>query len=214
MKRTVLFVMAMCLGLNLMAQEKEPFCCVKQGAELKYVTTDAKGNETGTSVTKVTAATGSDGNYNVAMTITLYVNGNQMFSPMNVTTTVTDGNASVALGGGAAIEMTTDVPLIPARLAVGLELGTGSIVMNMGGIKTTQEIHTHKVVGREQLTTPAGTFDCYIVEQTYTAKMAFIKAKGSQKVWYARGIGTVKTETYDKRGKLSTQQILVSATGL
>ncbi len=214
MKRTVLFVMAMCLGLNLMAQEKEPFCCVKQGAELKYVTTDAKGNETGTSTTKVTAAAGSDGNYNIAMTITLYVNGNQMFNPMNVTTTVTDGNASVALGGGAAIEMTTDVPLIPARLAVGLELGTGSIVMNMGGIKTTQEIHTHKVVGREQLTTPAGTFDCYIVEQTYTAKMAFIKAKGSQKVWYARGIGNVKTETYDKRGKLSTQQILVSATGI
>lgn len=214
MKKTVLFVMAMCLSLNLMAQEKEPFCCVKQGAELKYVTTDAKGNETGTSTTKVTAAAGSDGNYNIAMTITLYVNGNQMFNPMNVTTTVTDGNASVALGGGAAIEMTTDVPLIPARLAVGLELGTGSIVMNMGGIKTTQEIHTHKVVGREQLTTPAGTFDCYIVEQTYTAKMAFIKAKGSQKVWYARGIGNVKTETYDKRGKLSTQQILVSATGL
>lgn len=214
MKRTVLFVMALCLGLNLMAQEKEPFCCVKQGAELKYVTTDAKGNETSTSTTKVTAAAGSDGNYNIAMTITLYVNGNQMFNPMNVTTTVTDGNASVALGGGAAIEMTTDVPLIPARLAVGLELGTGSIVMNMGGIKTTQEIHTHKVVGREQLTTPAGTFDCYIVEQTYTAKMAFIKAKGSQKVWYARGIGNVKTETYDKRGKLSTQQILVSATGL
>ena len=214
MKRTVLFVMAMCLSLNLMAQEKEPFCCVKQGAELKYVTTDAKGNETGTSTTKVTAAAGSDGNYNIAMTITLYVNGNQMFNPMNVTTTVTDGNASVALGGGAAIEMTTDVPLIPARLAVGLELGTGSIVMNMGGIKTTQEIHTHKVVGREELTTPAGTFDCYIVEQTYTAKMAFIKAKGSQKVWYARGIGNVKTETYDKRGKLSTQQILVSATGL
>lgn len=214
MKKTVLFVMALCLGLNLMAQEKEPFCCVKQGAELKYVTTDAKGNETGTSVTKVTAATGSDGNYNVAMTIALYVNGNQMFSPMNVTTTVTDGNASVALGGGAAIEMTTDVPLIPPRLAVGLELGTGSIVMNMGGIKTTQEIHTHKVVGREELTTPAGTFDCYIVEQTYTAKMAFIKAKGSQKVWYARGIGNVKTEIYDKRGKLSTQQILVSVTGL
>lgn len=214
MKRILLFAMALCLGLNLAAQEKEPFCCVKQGAELKYLTTDAKGNETGTSTTKITSATGSDGNYNVAMTVTMYVNGTQLFSPMNITTTVTDGNASVALGGGAAIEMATDVPLIPPHLAVGLELGTGNIVMNVGGIKTTQEIHTHKVVGREELTTPAGTFDCYIIEQTYTAKMAFIKAKGSQKVWYARGIGNVKTETYDKKGKLSTQQILISATGL
>ena len=213
MKRFALSILALCLCLNLWAQ-KEPFCCVKQGAELKYVTTDKKGNETGTSTTKITSATGSDGNYTVSQTITLYVNGNQMFNPMNITTTVKEGYASVALGGGAAIDMTTDVPLIPPRLAVGLELATGTIEINMGGIKTSQEIHTHKVVGREELTTPAGTFDCYIVEQTYTAKMAFIKAKGSQKVWYARGIGNVKTETYDKRGKLSTQQILISATGL
>ncbi len=212
MKKTILTLMAVCLAALAWGQEKEPFCCVTQGAELKYVTTDAKGNETGTSVTKINSVSGADGNYQISQTITLYMNGTQFMKPMEITSTIKDGNASVALGGGMAVEMSSAVPLIPARLAVGLELDCGEIVATVAGIKTTQIIESHKVVAREELTTPAGTFDCYVVEQVYTAKMAFIKAKGSQKVWYARGVGNVKTETYDKRGKLSSAQILTSFT--
>lgn len=212
MKRLILSIMALCLMANAWAQE--PFCCITEGAELKYVTTDAKGNETGTSVTKMNSITGENGNYDITQTITLFVNGTQMLKPMVIESTVKDGDASIALGGGAAIDVSSDVPLIPARLAVGLELGCGEIKVNMGGIKAKQTITLHKVVGREELTTPAGTFDCYIVEQQYTAKLGFIKAKGSQKIWYARGVGNIKTETYDKRGKLSSQQILTSYTGI
>ncbi len=204
--------MAVCLATLVWGQEKEPFCCVTQGAELKYVTTDAKGNETSTSVTKVNSVSGADGNYQVNQTITLYMGGTQFMKPMEIDAVIKDGNASVALGGGMAVEMSSSVPVIPARLAVGLELDCGEIVVTVAGIKTTQTIESHKVVAREELTTPAGTFDCYVVEQVYTAKMAFIKAKGSQKVWYARGVGNVKTETYDKRGKLSSAQILTSYT--
>lgn len=208
MKKLFLSLLASCLLVNAWAQE--PFCCVTEGAELKYVTTDAKGNETGTSTTKINFVAGADGNYDITQTITLYVNGTQILSPMEINSSVRDGDASIALGGGMAIDVTSSVPLVPARLAVGLELDCGEMIVNMAGIKTTQTITSHKVVGREELTTPAGTFDCYIVEQHYTAKMAFIKVTGSQKTWYARGVGNVKTETYDKRGKLSTKQILIS----
>lgn len=214
MKRVIISVVALFIAMGLVGQNRDPFCCVKQGAELKYQTTDAKGNETGTSVTEIIEATGSGGNYNLTQTVTLFANGTQIFSPMTVSTTVTDGNASIALGGGAAIEVSSDVPFIPSDLSVGQELATGTMVINMSGIKSTQEITSHRVVGHEELTTPAGTFDCYIVEQEYVAKVAFIKAKGSQKVWYARGVGNVKTETYDKKGKLASRQILVSAAGL
>ena len=207
MKKTILTTLALCLVTLVWGQEKEPFCCVTQGAELKYVTTDAKGNETGTAVTKINKVSGADGNYDMEQTITLYVNGKK-FIGMDVNSTIKDGAASLALGGGAAIDVSGDVPLIPARLAVGLELDCGEVKVNMGGIKATQKITSHKVVAREELTTPAGTFDCYVVEQEYTAKMAIIKAKGSQKVWYARGVGNIKTEVYDKKGKLSSTQIL------
>ena len=38
--------------------------------------------------------------------------------------------------------------------------------------------------------------------------MLGIKVNGSMKTWYARGIGAVRTDTYDKKGKLSSSQIL------
>ncbi len=204
--------MAMGIAAVAWGQANEPFCCVTQGAELKYVTTDAKGAETGTSVTKINSVIGANGQYQITQTITTYVNGVQLMSPMEVTAFVTDGNASLALGGGMAIELTSQVPVIPSDLAVGKDLGCGEIVMTMAGIKTTQTIESHKVVSRENLTTPAGTFDCFVVEQKYTAKMAFVKVKGIQKIWYSRGVGAVKTETYDKKGNLSTSQVLTSYT--
>lgn len=210
MKRVIFSIIALYMAIGLPAQNREPFCCVKQGAELKYQTTDAKGNETSTSVTKITDVSGFDGNYTLTQTITVFVNGTQMFQPMSVTTTITDGNASMALGGGMAVDITSDVPFIPSNLSVGQELSTGTMIINMNGIKTTQEISSHKVVGQEEINTPAGTFDCFVVEQEYVAKVAFMKVKGSQKIWYARGVGNVKTETYDKKGKISSRQILVS----
>lgn len=210
MKRVIFSIIALYMAIGLPAQNREPFCCVKQGAELKYQTTDAKGNETSTSVTKITDVSGFDGNYTLTQTITVFVNGTQMFQPMSVTTTITDGNASMALGGGMAVDITSDVPFIPSNLSVGQELSTGTMIINMNGIKTTQEISSHKVVGQEEINTPAGTFDCFVVEQEYVATVAFMKVKGSQKIWYARGVGNVKTETYDKKGKISSRQILVS----
>lgn len=201
--------MALCLVTLVWGQEKEPFCCVTQGAELKYATTDATGKETGTAVTKINKVSGTNGNYEMEQTITLYVNGKKLIG-MDINSTVKDGAASLALGGGAAVEVDGNVPLIPADLSVGQELDCGEVKMKMGAITAKQDISSHKVVAQESLTTPAGTFDCYVVEQVYTAKMGFIKAKGTQKIWYARGVGNVKTEVYDKKGKISSTQILTA----
>ncbi len=213
MKRVLLFIMALGYAAAAYGQANEPFCCVTPGAELKYVTTDAKGKkETGSSVTKINSVSGSNGNYTISQTITTYANGAQLMQPMEVTTKVSGGNASVALGGGIAVETDSDIPVIPADLEVGMELKCGTVKVSISGITSEQIIESHKVVAREDLTTAAGTFDCYVVEQVYTTQVAFIKAKGSQKIWYARGVGNVKTETYDKKGKLVSVQALASYT--
>ncbi len=211
MKRIYLFLMAVCLTASAYGQSREPFCCVTPGAELKYVTTDAKGkNETGSSVTKINSVSGSNGDYTISQTVTTYANGTQLMQPMEIKTTITGGNASVALGGGTAVDINSKVPVIPADLEVGMELDCGEIIVTAAGLKTTQTIESHKVVARENLTVPAGAFDCFVVEQVYTAQVAFVKVKGIQKIWYARGVGNVKTEIYNKKGKLASIQTLVS----
>ena len=65
-----------------------------------------------------------------------------------------------------------------------------------------------RIVGRESLQTKAGTFDCFILEETITTKSMMMKDVEKIKAWYAYGIGMVKEITYDKNGKLVSTMIL------
>lgn len=209
MRKILLSILAISLCALSWGQEKEPFCCTKSGAKLVYSTLDAKGNETGSTITTIDSVSGSDGNYSISQTTTVYSGGQALTKPVTTTATVVNGDCSVALGGGLVIDVSSNVPLLPARLAVGLELGTGNLVMNVSGIKMTQTITSNKCVGREEVTTTAGTFDCYVVEQAYSAKLGPIKTTGTTKTYYARGVGMVKQVSLDKRGKVASENVLV-----
>lgn len=58
------------------------------------------------------------------------------------------------------------------------------------------------IVGKEKLVTDAGTFDCFILEETMTTKIMLAKEVEKIKAWYAYGIGMVKEVTYDKKGNV------------
>ena len=65
-----------------------------------------------------------------------------------------------------------------------------------------------RIVGTETLQTPAGSFDCFILEETITTKITIVKDVERVKSWYADGIGLVKEITYDKNGNLISTMIL------
>ena len=65
-----------------------------------------------------------------------------------------------------------------------------------------------KIVGTERIETEAGSFDCFILEETITTKAIMMKEVEKIKSWYAYGIGLVKEITYDKNGKLVSTMIL------
>ena len=65
-----------------------------------------------------------------------------------------------------------------------------------------------RIVGTERIQTEAGSFDCYILEETITTKTMMMKDVEKIKSWYAYGIGLVKEVTYDKHGKLISTMIL------
>lgn len=67
-----------------------------------------------------------------------------------------------------------------------------------------------KISGKEKLTTPAGTFDCFIMEETVTTKAMMQKEVEKTVSWYAYGVGLVKENTYDKKGKLVSTTLLNS----
>ena len=65
-----------------------------------------------------------------------------------------------------------------------------------------------RIVGTERILTNAGSFDCFILEETITTKSMMMKDLEKIKSWYAYGIGLVKEITYDKNGKLISTMIL------
>ncbi|HEA20126.1 hypothetical protein LCGC14_1473600 [marine sediment metagenome] len=101
----------------------------------------------------------------------------------------------------------TDIEL-PNDLSVGQELADAnvSIDMKMGGMtmNTTVDQTNRKVEKKESITTPAGTYDCYLITETTTSKTMGASFELNSKLWLAEGVGMVKQESYKKNGKLMT----------
>lgn len=65
----------------------------------------------------------------------------------------------------------------------------------------------YKVEAREQVTTPAGEFDCLVISQRVSTKV-IVKVEAGSMEWYAKGIGMVRSESYNKKGKLVGYDVL------
>lgn len=205
MKKLTLLILLVAGCIHANAQE--PYCCTKEGTVLTYTQYDAKGKETGTSRQTFKEVKGSDGNYDIKLETTVNTAGTE--NTVETAMQVRNGNAQISMGDGS-IEVTASDPElldIPNKLAVGYQLPLGEMFVNMGGFRVKSTITENEVIDREEITTPAGTFKCYVVKQTSSGRVMGIKSESTTKTWYARGIGAVKTETYGN-GQLSSSSVL------
>ncbi|WP_298530366.1 hypothetical protein [uncultured Algibacter sp.] len=103
------------------------------------------------------------------------------------------------------VDMTGTNVEFPKELEVGKTLKDANMQMaiNMSGMKMNMTINmiNRKVDAQESITTPAGTFDCYVLSYTSEMKMG-VKYTFTIKEWVAEGVGMVKNETYNKKGNL------------
>jgi hypothetical protein len=95
---------------------------------------------------------------------------------------------------------------IPSSLNVGQSLKDGSINITATNsplpMTTNVLISERKVVGKESITTPAGTFDTYKITSKSTMKSKFgvgITVESSNVEWLAPKVGVVKTESYNPK---------------
>jgi hypothetical protein len=103
---------------------------------------------------------------------------------------------------------------IPSAFEVGQTLKdvTYHVKMSVTGITMMDrnfEVKNRKVAGKESITTPAGSFECYKI--TYTTESIGKSGNASKPIetaiWYSANVGMVKTENY-KDGKVSSAQLL------
>lgn len=101
---------------------------------------------------------------------------------------------------------------LPSNLKAGDELKGGEMTISLtsGGMtimNLTISVSDRKVEAVENLTTPAGSFECYKISYNIVTKiMGTIQTKGVE--WYAENIGLVKSESYGNDGKLAGYTLL------
>lgn len=120
--------------------------------------------------------------------------------------------------GDAKVTVDGDFITIPNELAVGqqLEDGSGKVSVDMSAMQMNMDmkLKERKVDTKEMLTTKAGSFDCYKISQNTTVTMDMMGMKRTTETssisWFAKGVGMVKTENYDKKGDLMGYSVLTS----
>jgi hypothetical protein len=113
------------------------------------------------------------------------------------------------------IDMTGTNIDLPNNLSIGQSLKDAQLSMslNMGGMKMNMDVNmiNRKVNAKESITTSAGTFNCFAISYNTEMKVG-IKQSFEMKEWVAEGVGVVKSETYNKGGKLMGYSELTSIT--
>lgn len=103
----------------------------------------------------------------------------------------------------------------PDKLTAGQTLKDGSITISSVDsslpMKMTFIISDRKVEGKESITTPAGTFDCYKISNRITVQNQMginMTFKMTSRDWISEKVGMVKTETYNNKDVLTAYTIL------
>ncbi len=111
------------------------------------------------------------------------------------------------------VKITTDDLIYPPKLYPGLELNDGSISLEVAAGMMNMNMTTHivnrKVEALEDVTTTAGTFKCYKISEDVKSKISFVNVQLHNVAWIVKDIGTIRSESYDKKGKLESTTELI-----
>ena len=198
------------------------FFPMKKGNVQVFATKDAKGKITGQTRNTIKEITGAPNAFAVhyqSEVLDAKGNPNNKDNPIvfNFRVVVKDGFMYVdmkemfgALDGLEGLQVSGTAVKIPNNLAVGQTLDNAAAQVRIGIINCSAVVTEGKCVAIEDVTVANNTFRCHKVSQKVNATVMGIKNESTTISWYAKGVGSVKTETYDKNGNLVSVQELIS----
>ena len=222
MKKTlfIIFLVVTVIG-SIPAQDG--FFPSKQGITLLYANLNAKGKVDMYTRQNVTRVEGSGDNMSITY-LSMVLDSKkipQTMAPISSTITVTNGVVELdmkSLAAPATLSYVTvegDRIRIPSTLSPGDKLADAHYIMTINmvvRIRTEISITEHECLAIEDVTVPAGTFKCHKMTQTSAATAMRKTIITKTLTWYAPGIGMVKSETYNDKGKLQNSSLLQSVT--
>lgn len=231
MMRSFFTVLALISGLSatavLQAQDCRTFFLMNSGNEVETTFYDKKGEVSGRSLSKVSRVKQDGERLEAYFGTTVYsAKGKEQLSNSDVTVTCSKGTytmdlrnlvpaESMASMKDMDVRVSGNFAEYPARLEPGMVLKDADMLAepSTGGmalLRMTVMLKNRKVEGKESVTTPVRTFDCYKITYDANLKMG-IGVNYQVAEWFAPGFGVVKTETY-RNGKIVGSTLITKVT--
>lgn len=198
---------------------------VKEGTEIEYKDYDAKDKLTGSSIQKITKVVEDGNNLTIGVDYQGFDKKGENLLNGNFEVRCVDGTfymdmknlldaATLSAYKDMEVEVNAHDLAYPTDMKAGTKLPDAdiSVSISSGGVKmfTMTVFVTNRLVEAiESITTPAGTFECYKTSfDTETKMMVKVQAKTTQ--WMAEGVGMVRTENFNQKGKPKGFTVLTS----
>ncbi|MBK9358966.1 MAG: hypothetical protein IPN08_16560 [Bacteroidales bacterium] len=225
MRRAILFMFSVLSFTGLYAQNCEGYFPVKSGAFIETKNYDAKGKLTGTNQQTILAVEPLAAGLSLKVRSEQFDNKDKLTYSQDLGMRCENGVFYMdmknfldpaTMGGMKDMEMSVDGLDLeyPNVLQVGQTLKDGEINISFisGGMplmKMSVRMYNRKVEALESVTTPAGTFECYKLSYDMDVK-SIMKMTVKATQWVSRNVGAVKSESYDKNGKMVGYSLLTA----
>ena len=220
MKKTIFIIAVLLLSITAVHAQGIYFPS-EEGLTLEYANKNARDNITGYISYKFQKVERQDDlNYTVRYQMVMMDSKRkEMSSPIEAAVKVVNGtvyldvtsafnDAASALGQMAEnIVIEGTGLIIPSDAKAGQRLEDATATMG----NLVSSLCTNVVVtAEENLTTEAGTFQTLRLDMDTSGKVLIVRMEGTSTQWCAKGIGIVRTISYNKRGNVTSSMELVS----
>lgn len=199
---------------------------IKKGTSWTISNFNAKGKLQGKTIQKVTEYKGTSNGFEATIDITSVDDKGEQYLAGSTTLICEDGVIyfdledmlpDEAMKSIESFDVSVDGTNLelPNNMEAGQSLKDAQLTMNVDAtplkMKFIVNVTERKVEAEESIKVPAGSFDCFKISQKiYTKTM--VKVESSSTEWYAKGVGMVKSETYNKKGKMVGYSLLTAYT--
>ena len=225
-----LFLIATILLSSLLTQAQEIFFPSKEGVVLEYIVYDKKDRKTGTKRYTITEVTKTGDDMNITYLIEMMDKNEKVQYKDEVTAHIKDEELYLDMTNmfkrailkekgeiPKQLEITGNNIITPSNLDIGDVLPDSHVNMAVKkgiiNIKISINITDRTVEAFENIFVPAGSFEAYKITSNLSAKASIINRTSTSVEWLVKGVGMVRSENYDKKGRIESYTELVSIVG-
>lgn len=195
---------------------QKAFFPIKKGTVLTYVHKNASGKPESYHSMKIEDIQGNESDFTVSYLFTVMDKdkkpvGEPMPCKVGIQGDVVTFDLHQMMGNMQQMPVQMEITGVPMQLSANMKEGdaikdadvTMSADMGIAKMKTTVQMTGGKCVAIEDLAVPAGTFRCHKISQDVSTKVLGRSVSMKSVSWYAVGVGTIRSETFNEKGKIT-----------